>query len=91
MEGPGIGMAPMPIFDNGDCSASLTGCVEKGPHGAKFAVASDKFKELQEKDPRQLVEDAKDYAKTQRDALKEGLHEGKEAYKRAASRGTDAV
>jgi len=56
-------MAPMPIFDNGDCSASLTGCVEKGPHGAKFAVASDKFKELQEKDPRQLVEDAKDYAK----------------------------
>ena len=36
-------------------------------------------------------EHAKDYAKTQRDALKEGLHEGKEAYKRASSRGTDAV
>ena len=36
-------------------------------------------------------EHAKDYAKTQRDALKEGLHEGKEAYKRASGRGTDVV
>jgi len=36
-------------------------------------------------------EHAKDYAKTQRDALKEGLHEGKEAYKRAAGRGPDVV
>ncbi len=31
--------------------------------GEKFAVASEKFKELQDKDPRQLVEDAKDYAR----------------------------
>lgn len=31
--------------------------------GEKFAVASEKFKELQDKDPRQLVEEAKDYAR----------------------------
>ena len=29
----------------------------------KFAVASDKFKELQGKDPKELVEDAKEYAR----------------------------
>src|SRR4028118_2377385 len=29
----------------------------------KFAVASDKFKELQGKDPKELVEDAKQYAR----------------------------
>lgn len=29
----------------------------------KFAWAGDKFKELQDKDPRQLVEDAKEYAR----------------------------
>jgi len=29
----------------------------------KFAVASDKFKELQGKDPKELVENAKDYAR----------------------------
>ncbi len=31
--------------------------------GEKFAVASEKFKELQDKDPKQLVEDAKDFAR----------------------------
>ena len=29
----------------------------------KFAVASEKFKELQDKDPKELVEDAKEYAR----------------------------
>lgn len=29
----------------------------------KFAVASDKLKELQSKDPKELVEDAKEYAR----------------------------
>jgi len=29
----------------------------------KFAVASDKFKELQGKDPKEIVEDAKEYAR----------------------------
>jgi len=29
----------------------------------KFAVASDKFKELQQKDPKELVENAKEYAR----------------------------
>ena len=29
----------------------------------KFAVASDKFKELSNKDPKELVEDAKEYAR----------------------------
>ncbi len=29
----------------------------------RFAVATDKFKELQQKDPKELVEDAKDYAR----------------------------
>ncbi len=29
----------------------------------QFAVASDKFKELQQKDPKELVEDAKEYAR----------------------------
>ncbi len=29
----------------------------------KFAVASDKFKELQNKDPQELLEEAKDYAR----------------------------
>ncbi len=29
----------------------------------KFVQASEKFKELQDKDPKQLVEDAKDYAR----------------------------
>jgi len=29
----------------------------------KFAVASDKFKELQQKDPKELVSDAKEYAR----------------------------
>jgi ElaB/YqjD/DUF883 family membrane-anchored ribosome-binding protein len=29
----------------------------------KFAVASDKFKELQQKDPKELVADAKEYAR----------------------------
>jgi len=29
----------------------------------KFAVASDKFKELQNKDPQELMEEAKDYAR----------------------------
>ena len=31
--------------------------------GEKFAYASDKFKELQNKDPKELVEDAKEYAR----------------------------
>ena len=31
--------------------------------GETFAQASDKFKELQNKDPKELVEDAKDYAR----------------------------
>lgn len=31
--------------------------------GEKFAQASEKFKELQDKDPREIVEDAKDYAR----------------------------
>ena len=31
--------------------------------GEKFAQAGDKFKELQGKDPKELVEDAKDYAR----------------------------
>lgn len=29
----------------------------------QFAVATDKFKELQQKDPKELVEDAKEYAR----------------------------
>ncbi len=29
----------------------------------RFAVAGEKFKELQDKDPRELVEDAKEYAR----------------------------
>lgn len=29
----------------------------------KFAVANEKFKELQNKDPKELVEEAKDYAR----------------------------
>ena len=33
---------------------------------------------------------AKEYAKTQKEALKEGFHEGKEAYKRAAGKETPA-
>lgn len=35
-------------------------------------------------------EHAKDYAKTQREAIKEGFHEGKEAYKRATGKGETA-
>jgi ElaB/YqjD/DUF883 family membrane-anchored ribosome-binding protein len=31
--------------------------------GEKFAQASDKFKELQAKDPKELVEDAREYAR----------------------------
>lgn len=31
--------------------------------GEKFAVASDKFKELQGKDPKELVEEAKEFAR----------------------------
>ena len=31
--------------------------------GEKFAVAGDKFKELQNKDPKELIEDAKEYAR----------------------------
>ncbi len=31
--------------------------------GEKFTVASEKFKELQGKDPKELVEDAKEYAR----------------------------
>jgi len=31
--------------------------------GEKFALASDKFKELQNKDPKEIVEDAKEYAR----------------------------
>ena len=31
--------------------------------GEKFAQAGDKFKELQNKDPKELIEDAKDYAR----------------------------
>ena len=31
--------------------------------GEKFAQAGDKFKELQSKDPKELVEDAKEYAR----------------------------
>ncbi len=31
--------------------------------GEKFAQASDKFKELQGRDPKELVEDAKEYAR----------------------------
>lgn len=31
--------------------------------GEKFAVASDKFKELQGRDPKELVEDAKEFAR----------------------------
>ncbi len=31
--------------------------------GEKFTVASEKFKELQGKDPKELVENAKDYAR----------------------------
>lgn len=31
--------------------------------GEKFAQASDKFKELQNKDPKEIVEDAKEYAR----------------------------
>ena len=31
--------------------------------GERFAVASEKFKELQNKDPKELVEDAKEYAR----------------------------
>lgn len=31
--------------------------------GEKFAQAGDKFKELQNKDPKELVEDAKEYAR----------------------------
>ncbi len=31
--------------------------------GEKFAQAGDKFKELQNKDPRELVEDAKEFAR----------------------------
>jgi len=31
--------------------------------GEKFAQASDKFKELQNKDPKELVEEAKEYAR----------------------------
>ena len=31
--------------------------------GETFAQASDKFKELQNKDPKELVEDAKEYAR----------------------------
>jgi gas vesicle protein len=35
-------------------------------------------------------EHAKEYAKIQKDALKEGFNEGKEAYKRAAGKGETA-
>ena len=31
--------------------------------GEKFAIAGDKFKELQNKDPKELIEDAKEYAR----------------------------
>lgn len=31
--------------------------------GEKFALAGDKFKELQDKDPKELIEDAKHYAR----------------------------
>ena len=31
--------------------------------GEKFALAGDKFKELQNKDPKELIEDAKEYAR----------------------------
>lgn len=31
--------------------------------GEKFVAASEKFKELQDKDPKELVEDAKEYAR----------------------------
>jgi ElaB/YqjD/DUF883 family membrane-anchored ribosome-binding protein len=31
--------------------------------GEKFAQASDKFKDLQNKDPKELIEDAKEYAR----------------------------
>ena len=31
--------------------------------GEKFAVAGDKIKELQNKDPKELIEDAKEYAR----------------------------
>ena|SRR5687767_13053301 len=31
--------------------------------GEKFAVAGDKFKELQNKDPKELIEDAKEFAR----------------------------
>lgn len=31
--------------------------------GEKFAQAGDKFKELQNKDPKELIEDAKEYAR----------------------------
>ena len=31
--------------------------------GERFAVASDKFKELQNKEPKELVEDAKEFAR----------------------------
>jgi gas vesicle protein len=37
----------------------------------------------------QEYEHAKELAKIQKDALKEGLHEGTEAYKRVATRGQD--
>lgn len=35
-------------------------------------------------------EHAKEYAKTQKDAIKEGLNEGKEAYRRASGKGETA-
>ena len=35
-------------------------------------------------------EHAKDYARTQRDAIKEGLNQGKDAYKKAAGKGETA-
>lgn len=35
----------------------------KGYASEKFVVANEKFKELQNKDPKELVEEAKDYAR----------------------------
>lgn len=36
-------------------------------------------------------EHAKEYAKTRKEALKEGFHEGREAYKRAATKGEETT
>ncbi|MCM2266066.1 MAG: YtxH domain-containing protein [Desulfuromonadales bacterium] len=73
----------------------LVGAVAGGVAALMFAPSSGKetrqkivdgLGRTREKLQEELTH-AKDYTKTQKEALKEGFHEGKEAYKRAAGKG----